>query len=173
MELFEAIHTRRSIRQYQEKEVPADLIKKILAAAMMAPSTADARTWHFIIVTDIDKKNKIKNVHPYVGMITKAPLGILICGDITKEKFQGFWPQDCSAAMQNLLLAAHASGLGAVWTGIYPVEERVLKFKEIFNLPEHIIPLGLAVMGWPAQSVRADERYTDNLVHYNTWQGTK
>ena len=170
MELFEAIHTRRSIRKYQDKEVPADLIRKVLAAAMMAPSTADARPWHFVLVTDPDKKNKIKDVHPYVGMIKKAPIGILVCGDLSKEKFPGFWTQDCSAAMQNLLLAAHGSGLGAVWTGIHPVEERILKFKEIFSLPEHISPLGLAVVGWPAQNVKSEDRYTDKCVHYNTWQ---
>lgn len=170
MELFEAIHTRRSIRKYQNKEIPDDLIRKLLAAAMMAPSTGDARTWQFVLVTDSDKKNKIKEVHPYVGMITKAPLGILVCGDLSKEKFPGFWPQDCSAAMQNLLLAAHASGLGAVWTGIHPIEDRIVKFKEIFGLPEHIMPLGLAVTGWPAQTAKSEERYTDDCVHYNTWR---
>ena len=169
MELFEALHTRRSIRKYQDKEISEELVKKILAAAMMAPSTGDARTWHFIIVTDQDKKNKIKEVHPYVGMVPHAPLGILICGDLTKERFEGFWPQDCSAAMQNLLLAAHASGLGAVWTGIYPIEERIEKFNKIFDLPKHIIPFGLAVMGWPAQEVRSEERYTEDVIHFNGW----
>ncbi|WP_022666299.1 nitroreductase family protein [Desulfospira joergensenii] len=170
MELFEAIHTRRSIRKYQDREVPFDLIKKILAAAMMAPSTGDARTWHFILVTDPDKKARIREVHPYVKMVTKAPLGILVCGDLSREKFPGFWPQDCSAAMQNLLLAAHASGLGAVWTGIHPIEDRITRFKEIFDLPDHIHPLGLAVIGWPAQERTAEERYTEECIHHNRWQ---
>lgn len=169
MELFEALHTRRSIRKYTEEKIPEEAIKKLLAAAMMAPSAADARPWQFIIVTDQDKKDQIKDVHPYVGMIQNAPLGILICGDISKEKFQGFWPQDCAAAMQNLLLAAHASGLGAVWTGIYPIEDRALKFKRIFNLPDHIIPFGLAVMGWPDQKIKSEERFTEELVRYNVW----
>ncbi len=169
MELFEAIYTRRSIRKYQDKEIPEEIVKKILSAAMMAPSAKDSRTWHFILVKDQDKKNRIKDVHPYVGMVTESPLSILICGDLTREKFQGFWPQECSAAMQNLLLAAHASGLGAVWTGVYPVEERILKFKEIFNLPEHIIPLGLAVVGWPDQERKSKERYSEELVHYEVW----
>jgi len=170
MDLFEAIHTRRSIRKYADEEIPADQVKKLLAAAMMAPSAGDARPWQFIMVTDPDKKKRVKDVHPYVGMIAKAPLGILICGDLEKEKYPGFWPQDCSAAMQNLLLAAHASGLGAVWTGIYPMEDRVQKFNEIFRLPEQIIPFGLAVMGWPVQQVKSEDRYTDACVHHNEWQ---
>ena len=169
MDIFEALHTRRSVRKYQEKEIPEELIQKLLAAAMMAPSAGDARPWQFILVTDPEKKNKVKEVHPYVSMIIKAPLGILVCGDLSKEKYPGFWPQDCSAAMQNLLLAAHGSGLGAVWTGIYPLEERVVKICEIFNLPDQIVPLGLAVMGWPAQCGKSEERYTDECVRYNTW----
>ena len=170
MDLFEAIHTRRSIRQYTDKEIPADQVQKLLAAAMRAPSAGDARPWQFILVTDPDKKKRVKDVHPYVGMIAKAPLGILICGDLKKEKYPGFWPQDCSAAMQNLLLAAHASGLGAVWTGIYPMEDRVQKFSKIFGLPEQIIPFGFAVMGWPAQKVKSENRYTEACVHHNEWQ---
>jgi nitroreductase len=169
MELFEALHTRRSIRKYENKEIPEELIQKLLAAAMMAPSAGDARPWQFILVTDPEMKNKIKEVHPYVSMITKAPLGVLVCGDLSKEKYPGFWPQDCSAAMQNLLLAAHASGLGAVWTGIYPLEERIVKVNKIFNLPDYIVPMGLAVIGWPAQNRKSEERYTDECVRYNTW----
>ncbi len=169
MDLFDAIHTRRSIRKYQDKDIPDDLVRKLLAAAMMAPSTGDARTWQFILVTDPVKKDRIKDVHPYVGMIKHAPLGVLVCGDLRKEKFPGFWPQDCAAAMQNLLLAAHASGLGAVWTGIHPIEDRIMKFKKICHLPDHIMPLGLAVMGWPAQKVKSEERYDAACVHYNDW----
>ncbi len=170
MELFKAIHTRRSIRKYQDKDVPNELIEILLAAAMMAPSAADARPWQFIVIRDPEIKNQIKNVHPYVAMITQAPLGILICGDLSKEKFAGYWVQDCSAAMQNLLLAAHAKGLGAVWTGIHPMKERETQFKEICQLPDHIIPLGLAVIGWPYQAPRTENRYSKSCIHYDHWQ---
>ncbi|MGD9950154.1 MAG: nitroreductase family protein [Desulfobulbus sp.] len=171
MELFEALHTRRSIRKYLEREIPDEIVEKILAAAMMAPSAGDERPWQFILVTDDEKKKRIKAAHPYAGMIQTAPLAILICGDLAKEKYEGFWPQDCSAAMQNLLLAAHATGLGAVWTGIYPLEDRTEKFKEIFNLPEHIIPFGLAVMGWPDQHPKTQDRFDPKRIHVNTWEG--
>ena len=170
MELFEAIHTRRSIRKYKDRAIPDDLIEKILSAAMMAPSAGDERPWHFILVSDPDQKERITTVHPYVGMITKAPLGILICGDLKKEKFEGFWPQDCSAAMQNLLLAAHAEGLGAVWTGIHPIADRVEKFRDIFSLPDHIVPFGLAVLGCSDQKTAPKNRFTTGRVHYNMWQ---
>ena len=163
------IRQRRSIRKYKSQPVEDEKLALLVEAALRSPSSMGNNPWEFIIVTDQDKKDQIKDVHPYVGMIQNAPLGILICGDISKEKFQGFWPQDCAAAMQNLLLAAHASGLGAVWTGIYPIEDRALKFKRIFNLPDHIIPFGLAVMGWPAQKIKSEERFTEELVRYNVW----
>jgi len=170
MEVFAALHTRRSVRQYQEKEIPNALVEKLLAAAMMAPSAGDERPWQFLLVTDAEKKAQIKAAHPYAGMMVNAPLGILLCGDLSKQKYEGFWPQDCSAAMQNLLLAAHASGLGAVWTGIYPLDDRVEKFKQIFNLPEHVIPFGLAVMGWSAQSPKTPDRFDTSRIHINTWE---
>ena len=168
MELFDALHTRRSIRKYQQKAIPDELVHKLLAAAMMAPSAGDERPWHFLLVTDPEKKEQVKAAHPHAGMMVNAPLGILICGDLNKQKYEGFWPQDCSAAMQNLLLAAHASGLGAVWTGIHPLEERVEKFQHIFNLPKHIVPFGLAVMGWPDQSSKVQDRFDPSRVHLNT-----
>ena len=171
MELFQALHTRRSIRKYQEQPIGEDLIHKLLAAAMMAPSAGDERPWQFILVTDAQQKERIAAVHPHAGMVRSAPLGVLLCGDLSKEKYDGFWPQDCSAAMQNLLLAAHGSGLGAVWAGIYPLEERVAHFRDIFNLPAHVIPFGLAIMGWPDQQPTTRERFDPSRIHYNTWEG--
>lgn len=169
MDILDAIHTRRSIRKYQDKEIPEEMIETLLSAAMMAPSAGDERAWQFVLVTDQDKKAQISTVHPYVPMIAKAPLGILVCGDLTKQKYEGYWPQDCSAAMQNLLLAAHGIGLGAVWTGIYPMADRMEKFTSIFGLPDQIIPFGLAVVGWPAQVIPAKVRYTQDCVHHNGW----
>ena len=169
MEVFEAINTRRSIRKYQQKEVPQELIKQLLSAAMQAPSTGNAQTWEFVVVTEQSIKDKIKDIHPYVKMITEAPLGILICGNLSKEKFEGYWPQDCAAAMENLLLAAHATGLGAVWTGVHPMKDREEKFKNIFNLPDNIIPFGFVVIGYPDQQSKPVDRYNEEVVHYNKW----
>ncbi len=169
MDIFEALHTRRSIRKFTSQGVSDELIEKMLAAAMMAPSAGNQQPWQFILVTDADQKEKIATVHPYVKMVCEAPLAILVCGDLTKEKFAGYWPQDCSAAMENLLLAAHGLGLGAVWTGIYPMEDRIMRFREICSLPEHVIPLGLAIIGWPDHKSVAGERYNPERIHYNRW----
>jgi len=173
MDIFEALHTRRSIRKYKNQEIPTDIVEKILAAAMMAPSAGNQQPWQFIVINDDSQKEKITSVHPYVNMVRTAPLAILVCGDLTKEKFEGYWPQDCSAAMENMLLAAHGAGLGAVWTGIYPLEDRVAKFSEICKLPEHVIPLGLAILGWPDQSPSAGNRFNPERIHYNIWKGQR
>ncbi len=171
MELLEAIYTRRSIRQYRAEPVPLETVRILLGAAMMAPSAGNVQPWQFVVVTEANLMNQVKDVHPYVGMAAQAPLGILVCGDLSLEKFPGFWVQDCAAAMQNLLLAAHDQGLGAVWTGIHPVEERVARFRSIFERPAHVTPLGLAVIGWPLKPGRRKERFKADRVHQNRWQG--
>ncbi|WP_051309357.1 nitroreductase family protein [Desulfogranum japonicum] len=104
MDIFEALHTRRSIRKYKNQDVPDELVEKILAAAMMAPSAGNQQPWQFIVITDESQKEKMATAHPYVNMVRTAPLAILVCGDLTKEKFNGYWPQDCSASMENMLL---------------------------------------------------------------------
>ena len=171
MELLEAIHSRRSIRQYTDQPVPEEMVRTVLEAAMIAPSAGNVQPWQFVVVDDREIMTQVKDVHPYVGMAHHAPLGILVCGDLRLEKFPGFWVQDCSAAMQNLLLAAHAQGLGAVWTGVHPVEERVARFRAIFKLPVPVVPLGFAVIGWPAKPGKHKTRYKPERVHRNRWKG--
>jgi nitroreductase len=169
MDTLEAIHTRRSIRKYTEKPVPQELIKEMLSAAMSAPSAANAQTWTFIVIDDRKLLDEVPNFSPYAVMCHGAPLAILVCGDTTQEKVPGFWVQDCSAATQNLLLAAHALGLGAVWTGIYPMEDRISGFKNAFGLPEHIIPLGLVVIGYPTQKPEPQNRYKEEKIYHNQY----
>lgn len=169
MEIFQAIHTRRSIRRFRSEPVPESIVEKILAAAMMAPSAGNEQPWQFVAITDRDCLDAVVAIHPYASMASHAPLAILVCGDLSLEKYTGFWVQDCSAAMQNLLLATHAVGLGAVWTGIYPVEDRVKKFRSLFALPDCVVPLGLAVIGHPDQHPESKNRFRSDRVHYNTW----
>lgn len=169
MDIMEALLTRRSIRKFENKPVPEVMVKQILEAAMMAPSAGNAQPWRFIVVNDRKKLDGMAGIHVHMKMVTQAALGIIVCADLSKEKFPGYWVQDCSAAMQNLLLAAHGLGLGAVWTGIHPVEERLKAFKEMFNLPEHVIPLGFAPIGWPAQQLKSESRFQDDRIHYNTY----
>ena len=172
MEMHEGIRTRRSIRSYREGDVPDQLIEKLLAAAMLAPSAGNQQPWHFIVIRDRKKLDAVPTFHPYCKMITQAPLAVVVCGDPEGKKWPGFWVQDCSAAIQNLLLSARAEGLGTVWTGVYPVEERIAGCRRLFNIPEHIIPLAIIPVGWPAKdSFRDMDRFNAALVHYDEFSG--
>ena len=170
MEVREAIHTRRSIRRFQAQPVPDEQVKKLLAAAMSAPSAGNQQPWQFVVITDLQLLGRVPSINPHAAMAARAPLGILVCGDLALEKHPGYWVQDCSAAVQNLLLAAHDQGLGAVWTGIYPLNDRVSKFKELCKLPEPVMPLALVVIGYPDQQLPAEDRFRSDRVHRNTWQ---
>jgi len=114
MEVLEAIHTRRSIRKFQSQPVPDELVTVFLAAAMSAPSAGNQQPWQFVVITDPELLGQVPSINPYAAMAEKAPLAVLVCGDLALERFPGFWVQDCAAAVQNLLLAVHSHGLGAV-----------------------------------------------------------
>jgi nitroreductase len=145
----------------------------MLAAAMTAPSAGNEQPWEFVIVNDAAILAEIPTVHPYAGMAPKAPLGILVCGNTAKEKYRGFWVQDCSAATENLLLAAVGCGLGAVWLGVYPVEERVKAFAALFGLPEEVIPMAFVVIGHPKKEQQPQNRFDASKTHLNGWQPGK
>lgn len=169
MDTMEALRTRRSIRKFEDRPVPVEMVREILDAAMMAPSAGNAQPWQFVVVNDRATLDDMADLHPYIKMVKQATLGIIVCGDLSKEKFPGYWVQDCSAAMQNMLLAIHGFGLGAVWTGIYPMEDRVAAFRKMFNMPEQVIPLGFAPIGWPAQNPKSESRFLEERIHYNTF----
>lgn len=169
MELIEGILTRRSIRKFKPLAIPTQTIELLLKAAMYAPSARNEQPWHFILAEDRDLLNQIQKCHPYASMMTEAPLAIVICGDMTLEKSPGYWPVDCSAAMQNLLLAAHGCGLGAVWLGVYPRKERQEALRNIFQLPEHIEPFAIAVVGQPDENKDIPDRFLPERIHKNAW----
>ncbi len=169
MDAMEAILSRRSIRKYTDQPVDAEVVQKVLRAAMSAPSAGNEQSWQFVVINDRNLLTAIPKFHPYAGMLEQASVAILVCGDVRRERHAGYWVQDCSAAMQNLLLAAHSLGLGAVWLGIYPDAARVAGMRSLLNLPEPVIPLGLAPLGYPAESRAAADRYTESLIHYNGW----
>ena len=170
MDALTAIRTRRSVRHYEDRPVPEGLVRQMLAAAMSAPSAGNAQPWHFIVITDREILQRIAEIHPYAKMAAQAAVGFLVCGDSTLELFPGYWVQDCSAATQNLLLAAHALGLGAVWTGIFPREDRVDAFRALFQLPDPVMPLAFVPVGHPAESPTPQDRFREERVHQNAWQ---
>ena len=112
---------------------------------------------------------KIPQINPNAWMAKGAPLAILVCADLDLEESQGYWVVDCAAATQNMLLAAHALGLGAVWTGVYPREERMEGLRRLVGLPEKVIAHSLVVFGYPAESVPRDDRYRPERVRRNRW----
>lgn len=169
MEALDAIFTRRSIRQYENKKVPDELVEKIMAAAMSAPSAGNQQPWQFVVVNDKSVLQELPKLNPYASMAKDAAVAILVCGDLSLEKHQGFWIEDCSAAVQNILLATHALGLGAVWTGIYPRQDRTDAFRKFFKLPEQIVPLALIPIGYPAQKPATQDRFRKDRIHLNKW----
>ncbi len=172
MDLIELIKTRRSIRAYREGSIGDDLVNKIIAVAMTAPSAGNQQPWQFIIVRDREKLSAISAFHPYCKMAAQAPLALVVCGDPVGKKYPDYWVQDCSAAVQNLLLAARAEGLGSVWTGIYPREERVAGCRRLFSIPEHIIPFAIIPMGWPRDETDFKEvnRFRSELIHQDSFK---
>jgi nitroreductase len=169
MDAIDCIFTRRSIRKFEQKPVPQELVTQILHAAMMAPSAGNQRPWQFVVIDDRSLLDKIPSIHPYAAMTAESPVAILVCGDLSVERHKGFWVQDCAAATQNLLLAAHALGLGAVWTAVHPRQDRGDAFRKLLNLPEAIVPLALVPMGYPAEKARRVERFDPSRVHHNGW----
>jgi len=168
MDAMEAILTRRSIRRYTSKKIPTELTTELLRAAMSAPSASNEQPWHFVVIDDRKILDEIPRFHPYSNMLPETPLAILVCVDLIPHR-EGFVIQDGSATTQNLLLAAHAKGLGAVWLGIYPLEERIEGMRKLTNLPHHVVPLALIALGYSAESIPTEDRYQPQRVHANKW----
>ena len=151
--VIDCIMTRTSVRSYQkDRSVENEKIEVLLRAGMAAPSAVNKQPWHFIVVTEREVLDKLAEANPNAGMLRKAPLAIVPCGDMDKAlegDARAYWIQDVSAATENILLAAHDLGLGAVWTGTYPSAERVSAISQVLALPENVIPLCTIVIGYP------------------------
>jgi nitroreductase len=167
--VIDAILKRRSIRRYRTGTVDKSEIMELLIAGMYAPSARNQQPWHFLVIRDRPVLEQIMSVHPYASMLSGAALAILVCGDETLELSRGYWSVDCAAATQNILLAAHAVGLGAVWLGVYPREERQEAIREIFGLPSYIHPFSLVSLGHPAEEKPLPDRVKEDRVHWDNW----
>lgn len=165
--------TRRSVRAYSPEPVSESDIQTILKCAMAAPSAANEQPWDFVVVTDGDALAKVGPINHYASYAANAPLAILVCLNKEKEKFPGMSVLDIGMCAENIMLAAHALGLGSVFTGIYPEDERMKGFRELFGLPENVTPMGLIVIGHPdgtALKEKADPFKQEN-IHMQTWGG--
>ncbi|MCK4435724.1 nitroreductase family protein [Candidatus Bathyarchaeota archaeon] len=164
---MEAIFARRSIRKYTAELVSEKDVETMLEAAMAAPSASNRKPWHFIVVVDRQILDNLARAHPYGKMLLEAPLCIAVCGDKTISS--RYWVQDCSAATENLLLAAAALGLGAVWLGVHPREERINPIRKVLNIPENVVPLNLISIGHPAEKKEPRTQYDELRVHHEQW----
>ncbi|MBC7252041.1 MAG: nitroreductase family protein [Anaerolineae bacterium] len=161
------IFARRSIRRYTDQPVSEAEIKTLLEAAMAAPSASDRRPWHFIVVRQRATLDALAQSHPYAKMLFEAPLCIVPCADPAIS--EAWWVQDCSAATENILLAATALGLGSVWIGVYPRAERMNAVREVLGIPESIVPLCLIPIGHPAERKQPRTRYDASRIHREQW----
>ena len=169
MDILTAILTRRSVRRFTQEPVSAGDLETLLRAGMQAPSADNGQPWHFIVMNERKLLDTIPSIHPWAEMMREAALGILVCGQIAPGEMGDYWQQDCAAAIENILLAAHGIGLGAVWLGICPDYNRMAAFSTLVGLPSDVQPLGLIAVGHPAHAYQPSDRYDAAKVRYNHW----
>ena len=170
VDAFDALLGRRSIRSYTAEPVSDEHVELLLRSAMAAPSAGNQQPWRFIVCREKERLVRLSEATPYARMLAQAPLGIVVAGDTRAEKHPGYWVQDCSAAIENLLLAVHALGLGAVWIGVHPIPERSAAVREICEVPEGVVPMALIAIGHPAETKPPSERFRGDFVSYERWE---
>ena len=169
---IDAIMTRTSIRAFTDQPVEPEKIDVLLKAGMAAPSAVNRQPWAFMVITEREGLDALAAVHPNARMLSTAQAAIVVCGDLTKAiegPMSAFWVQDASAATENILVAANALGLGAVWTGVFPNPERVSAIAEVLELPSSVIPLNVIPIGYPAENPAPKDKWKPENVHYNKW----
>jgi len=165
------IFSRRSVRKFENKKIPAGMFNDLLEAAMAAPSAVAKDPWHFLLVRDRETLDKIVKILPNGQMLRQASASVIVCGDINKANCNevSYMLQDLSAAVENILLAATALGLGSCWLGMHPRTDRVAGIRSLFSLPENIIPMCGIALGWPAENPEPRTRFNPERVHLEKW----
>jgi nitroreductase len=161
--------SRRSIRKYTSEPVPDGVVERLLHASMAAPSAGNQQPWQFVVIRDRATLSAITEVHPYSKMLPEAPVAVVVCGDATGCKWPRMWEQDCAAATENLLIEAQRLGLGAVWLGVHPLEERVSGIRALLGMPVSVVPFAVVPLGHPAESKPPADRYDEARVHRERW----
>ncbi len=167
------IFARRSVRRYLDRAIPPEMLNDLLEAGMAAPSARATDPWHFLVVTERPTLDAIAGALPHGRMLLQAPAAMIVCGDLHRalDGLESYMLQDVSAAVENILLAAAALGLGSCWLGIHPRRERVHGLKSLFALPNHIVPVAGIALGWPETVPEARTRFRAECVHREHWQG--
>jgi nitroreductase len=169
---MEIIFSRKSVRSYTGKKVSKSDLEMLIRAGIAAPSGRDERPWAFVAVTDPDLINQLTEELPYAKMLAPAGSGIVVCGypvPHTRPNSKDLWEQDCAAATENILLAAEAIGLGAVWTALHPYPDRQQTVREILEIPQEVFPFCLIPVGYPVGSEIPKEKWDPGKVHWEKW----
>lgn len=175
MDSNKTVHTilnRKSVRSYAKKLVEKEKVDTLLRAAMSAPTAVNKQPWAFVVIDNPQILEKLSTSLPYAKMAASAPMAIVVCGDLNKTlrgQDDPYWPLDCSAASENMLLAAESMGLGAVWTAVYPEKDRMEIVSEILSLPEYIVPFNLIPVGYPKHPEEPKDKFKEENIHYNQW----
>ena len=165
--MIEPIEKRHSVRKYQEGiPVTKEQLKALLGAAMLAPSACNSRPWEFIVVTKREILDEIARIHPYAKMCKTAAAAIIVVALPQTGNPEGYFPQDCGAATENILLQAVSMGLGACWCGVYPKEERIKEIRQLLNIPEKKIPFNVIAIGTPNETPKPRGFYEESRVTY-------
>lgn len=173
MDAMECIFSRTSIRSFSDTPVPESELLKLVEAGMAAPSAVNMQPWLFNVVTNRQLLDTLSDKLPYAKMLKSAPAAIVVCGDLRKtldQRERDYWVEDCSAASQNVLLAAHAIGLGAVWTAVYPVTSRIDSVQHTLNIPDYLIPLNVIPVGYPDETREPKQKWDAQKTHWNRWE---
>lgn len=168
---LESIFKRRSVRKFLKKDVDEKTAQDLLEAAMSAPSACETDPWDFIIVRSQETRDAVAAALPYGKMLSSAPVGIIVCGDMARAHSGelSYMIQDCSAAIENLLLAATKLGLGACWLGVHPRPDRIAALKKLFTLPESVLPIAAIALGHPAEQKEPRTRLKEARIHKEKW----
>ena len=168
---LDLIFGRRSIRVYSPGDVSEAAVTKLLEAAMAAPSAMTKDPWRFIVIRNRQTLAQLATLHPGAAMLSTAAMAIVACGelDVAFERNISYLLQDCSAAIENLLLAAHAQGLGACWVGIHPGDALIKQVREWLSLPVTVVPVAVISLGQPGELLPPRTRYNAGYVHSERW----
>ena len=165
--MHELIEQGRSIKKFKsDKPIKKEQIDRLLGAAMMAPSACNSRPWEFIAVTKREILDEISKVHPYAGMCATASAAIIVVAIPQAGRPEGYFPQDCGAAVQNILLEAVSMDLGTCWCGVYPKPDRITSIRELFNIGEPKIPFCVIAIGTPDENPDPKGFFDETKVKY-------
>lgn len=163
------IFKRHSVRKFTDEEVSDDLIDILLKAGMQAPSSCNSQPWEFIVVSKPEDKEAISKMHRFAKPAAEASKLIVTLGNLNESKVHGMIEQDLGACNENILLQATHEGLGAVWLGFHPIEDRTLKLKDYLGIPDYCIPFSVICVGYPAHESEVKLRYDESKVHYERY----